>query len=191
MKYPCQVTKEWWDHDDFLLFYKDGFHAHGIVSVQLPSSRIDPRKIVDGIEYGIFEGKTYKITDQEIIWSNCQLDELMPDVIPDHWHTSFTLNQHEVHIDFISYFRGGPQTSYREYRIFVDGEQMKRGGGRVGFIGGVFCDFKNFPVSVQVDEYLIYINSTLQRWVGSKQGQIDNDQACSVWTLIEQFTVNF
>lgn len=182
----CLVTPYWWDVPDFIRYYKDGFHTAGAVRVVPPSSRIDPRGVINGTEHGIFEGKTWRLMTSDFIWVQGTKIDPIPFAESDHWHTGFQLNNHQIHIDFISHFRGGPQTSYREYRIFLDGEQVQRGGGKAGFLMAVFVSLKNWPVSFVIDEHLIYINRLLQNWVGSKVGEVTNDPVCSIWTLAEQ-----
>ena len=47
----------------------------------------------------------------------------------DHWHTGFYIRSRLIHIDFISFFHMGPQTTYREFRVFNDNQEIRRGGG--------------------------------------------------------------
>ncbi|TAH52286.1 MAG: hypothetical protein EYC68_08275 [Chloroflexota bacterium] len=47
---------------------------------------------------------------------------------PNHSHTEFELDGLVVHVDRLAARRGGPGSSYTEYRIFWNGELQGRGG---------------------------------------------------------------
>jgi len=180
----CPAVQEWWDSNVFRPFY--------LVLAQSgdPDQRISPagslteQQTFDGVEYAAFEGNMWRNTGIPIRWLPGPISQLSlsePYAMSDHWHTSFAIRKRSLHIDFVSFFRMGPQTSYREYRVFCDGQEVNRGGGFAGFLGGNFTRQRNWPLAVEIDDHLLYIHRFLQYWVGAVRGQIVEDEVCSVW----------
>ena len=110
-------------------------------------------------------------------------------VYRDHWHTGFTLDNYRIHIDYIDGPHGAGHVQRREYRIFLNGEEIARGGGRLGWNMAVWGNIRNFPLIVPVDSYLIYIDGFLQPF-GSEYciGHIAPNNVLSIfqeyWNLV-------
>jgi hypothetical protein len=161
--------------------------SHDPKVITTPASRLEANWRVNGIEHARYEGRVWRATGIKVGWSPGPI-AFSRDETPyraDHWHTGFMVQKHAVHIDFISFFCMGPQTAYREYRVFCDGEEVKRGGGFMGFLMGVFTRQRNWPLAIEIEDHLIRIDKLLQYWVGSKQGQITPEEACSLWVIAD------
>ncbi|NLE89351.1 MAG: hypothetical protein GX602_00210 [Dehalococcoidales bacterium] len=158
----CTVNESWFVSGNFSSFYL-------IRSTYSPQANITPGKPItercgeDGKTTFQYDGREWIISESKVVWRQSKKIESIPGVVEwDHWHTNFLVNSHTVHIDFVSFLRMGPRTAYREYRVFCDQNEVSRGGGFAGFLGGNFKFFRNWPLTVEVDNYLIHIRDLLQ-----------------------------
>jgi hypothetical protein len=182
----CPAIQDWWDKAVFRPFYLVG-NSHEAQQIITPAGPLESRHIIDRDEYVTFEGRTWRAAGMQVVWSPGTIQHPWssgPHTF-DHWHTDFSVQDHAVHIDFVSFFRMGPQTSYREYRVFCDGQEIKRGGGFMGFLMFVFTRQRNWPLAVEIGDHLIYIGGFLQYWTGASKGKIDEEELCSVWVLAD------
>ena len=177
----CPAKSEWWTLEVFRPFYFEKAKSGD------PDSRVDDAEKIkfldekkDRAEWG---GKIWIKSDVPIIWSQGVMVGQPDFGHGDHWHADFTLGRDAAHVDFICFYRAGPPTGYREYRIFIDQNEAMRGGGWMGFLGGNFARLRNFPLAHVVDGYLIYADIPLQDWQQLEIGELDYPNALSIWKL--------
>lgn len=177
----CPAKPEWWTSEVFRPFYLEKATSGD------PDSRIDGAEKIPAEEERIGQtirgGKIWIKTDIPIRWEQGAVTGLPDMTSRDHWHTDFAIQDHSIHVDFVSFFRGGPQTEYREYRVFVDKKATLRAGGFMGFLMGNFARLRNFPLAYMVDSYMIYANHMPQRWPRNEIGKLDYPNAMSIWKL--------
>jgi hypothetical protein len=184
---PCPAQKDWWDPEVFRPYYLQGSKNYDPESIVTPADTLNIKKDVNNRRYTSYSGFIWKISSIKIHWSQGPIafTDLSDIATWDHWHTSFHLHSHIIHIDFISFFRGGPQTAYREYRVFNDNCEIGRGGGFAGFLGGNFKKMRNWPLAVEIEDHLIYFQKPMQIWYGARtKGVIDEKNPCSIWIRI-------
>lgn len=179
---PCPAVKEWWSPESFTSFYINT-HSTDPVSVITPAKPIEEKKDENDRVNFFYSGGKWIDTGISASWSQgAYADAPLNDLVEwDHWHASFEISSHLVHIDFISFFRMGPQTAYREYRVFSDQQEICRGGGFAGFLRGNFRQMRNWPLAVEIDNHLIYIRKPLQEWSGRlTKGEVQVENACLI-----------
>lgn len=167
MSTSCSADESWWNPDNFHHFYL----AHSVHVPNFDITQETPIEQVhteDGKIFFQHGGQKWISSEKSIKWIQSPLSKsLMIGLAEmDHWHTSFSIRSHALHIDFVSFLCMGPQTAYREYRVFCDQKEVGRGGGFSGFLGGNFRRFRNWPLSVKVEGYLLHIHKPLQPWSG-------------------------
>lgn len=180
----CPAIHEWWNSNVFRPFYQELVPFGNPDYRATPAAPLENRRAIKSVEHVTYGESLWCDAGIPIRWIPGPMSQPWPSapkIMFDHWHTSFAIREHSIHIDFVSFFRMGPQTSYREYRVFCDEKEIKRGGGYAGFLGGNFTRQRNWPLAVEVDEHLIYICGFLQHWIGAVKGQIQEDAVCSVW----------
>ncbi len=184
----CPAIPEWWKSDVFRPFYQELVPFGDPDFRATPAAPLENRQVINGVEYVTCAGNRWRDAGIPIQWTPGPISQFPlsePHIMSDHWHTSFTVRTHSVHIDFVSFLRGGPRTGYREYRVYCDEEEIKRGGGYAGFIGGNFTHQRNWPLAVEIEDHLIYINRLLQWWPESDNGKISAEAVCSVWVRVD------
>lgn len=175
----CLAVKEWWSPESFTSFYATT-HSTDPVSVITPANPIEEKNKKDR-GYFRYSGEKWIDAGLKVSWSQgAHAEAPLNDLAEwDHWHTSFEIRSHLVHIDFVSFLRMGPKTAYREYRVFSDRQEIGRGGGFAGFLGGNFRQMRNWPLAVEIENHLIYIRKPLQEWSGRlTKGEVKQENAC-------------
>lgn len=172
----CNANESWFISGNFRSFYliRSRYSLQANIT---PGKPIIERYGEDGIRFFQYDGREWIISESKVIWiQSKKFGSLMPGTVEwDHWHTNLLIHSHTVHIDFVSFLCMGPRTAYREYRVFCDQKEVGRGGGCAGFLGGNFKRFRNWPLAVEVDNYLIYIRDLLQPCYGAPvKGEINN-----------------
>ena len=183
MNDACPATAEWLDSSAFRVYYLVD-HTQ-VPFVHEPSSRLEQRWVIDGQEHARFENALWRRLTAAVVWRSGPLAGLTDPYtfLVSHLHADFNLEGHEVHVDFVRFFRAGPQTSYREYRVFVDGEQAGRGGGFRGFLGGSFGRTRCWPLAARFNNGLVYVDDMLCGWTSRSDDPDALANALSVWVL--------
>lgn len=168
----CPAISEWWDQYEFREFYTDQIEA------------AEEIKILDAEKQNRAEwrGQIWRKSDIPVIWTQAITKGVTGFINRDHWHANFSLGGHEIHIDYISLLTGVFTISCREYRIFVNQNEVIRGGGFTQEDGS-HPNLRNFPLAYVVDDYLIYADNPLQSWQHLEVGRLDYPNAISVWKL--------
>lgn len=192
--YPCPAALDWWDRDQFDAYYLPS--KAELAKLANPQASIryincperPPKPQVIGTDLVMqYQDQTWKEIPMEITWQLGQfsMENLEIRKYQDHWHTSFELGQKHIHIDYIDGPYGSPLVKRREYRVFSNGQEIGRGGGKMGFIMAVFGNLRYYPLIIYVDEYLIYLKRMLQPFgLGLKVGQIDPEDVLTVWQRV-------
>lgn len=167
----CPASLDWWDSASFDEYYHLGQpNQSGWVSrtefihkIDCPVSLPAPSAEDNDSSY-LYGTKSWKKLPIPYAWKLGQFsrNDQVQRVYRDHWHTGFTLDNYRIHIDYIDGPYGAGHVQRREYRIFLNGEEIARGGGRLGWNMAVWGNIRNFPLIVPVDSYLIYIDGFLQ-----------------------------
>jgi hypothetical protein len=178
----CNAQISWWDPDTFNSFYKDVEHLNQ-PDINIPDTPFKLEQSVKEKDVFLYKDRTWINTGITIKWT---IGPIASETIIglaewDHWHTTLKINAAKIHIDYISFFRLGPQTAYREYRVFSNSKEIGRGGGASGYLMGNFIRRHNWPLSLEVDDHLIYIFQPLQSWGGRlEKGIIDEPNSIVV-----------
>lgn len=183
----CPAQENWWDIDLFRSFYRGS--GNNPVQIHSPAEAINVSVDKKGNQSAIYLNRHWLHAGIRLSWYRGKLTDVEHQGLVewDHWHTNFYVLTHQIHIDFISFFRLGPQTAYREYRVFENNIQIAQGGGFSGFLGGNFKMFRNWPLAVATKDFLIYIHTPLQPWYGRPvKGTISEKEVCSVWVSAGQ-----
>ncbi|NLJ37858.1 MAG: helix-turn-helix transcriptional regulator [Candidatus Atribacteria bacterium] len=188
----CPAQIDWWDRGVFSSYYlvKDSNDPNLIID---PALINEIKQSENGNRCFEYKGEQWIDTGIRVHWSQGQMaNQQITEIFEwDHWHSTFVINSLIIHIDFISFFRGSPQTAYREYRVFANDVPIGRGGGFEGFLGGNFLRKRNWPMVIEIGDYLLYIAKTLQRWSGGQtKGTIDDLNACLVLKKVSLFPGN-
>lgn len=193
-EYPCPAVLEWWDVNQFDPCYLPS--QAELAKLADPQATIryincperPPKPQVIGTDLVMqYQGQTWKEVPMEFTWQLGQfsMENLETRKYQDHWHTSFELGQKHIHIDYIDGPYGSPLVKRREYRVFSNGQEIGRGGGKMGFIMVVYGNLRHYPLIIYVDEYLIYLKWMLQHFgSGLKVGQIDPEDVLTLWQKI-------
>jgi hypothetical protein len=168
----CPAIPEWWDVDEFREFYKDQIKSAEKIKI-LGAEKKNLAK---------WRGQLWRKSDIPVIWTQAITKGVSGFINRDHWHASFSLGGHDLHIDYVSLLAGVFTISCREYRIFVNQNEATRGGGFTGKDGS-HPNMRNFPLAHVVDDYLIYADNPLQSWKQLEIGKLDYPNALSVWKL--------
>lgn len=182
----CPARREWWNPEIFRPFYLiDTSHDPEIIIT--PAEPIEDIKDENGNVFALYLDKTWIDAGIKVHWAKGPMaDEKLEKLVEwDHWHTSFHIRSHLIHIDFVSFLCMGPRTAYREYRVFNDNQEICRGGGFAGFLGGNFKIQRNWPLSIEIEDHLIYFQKPLQVWYGGPtKGEIREENTCSIWVKL-------
>lgn len=184
LRFKCPAQKDWWNPSVFRPYYLQGSNNYEPETIVTPAEPLVIKKDVNNRKYASYGGFIWRKSSIKINQSPGQIahTDFIDIAEWDHWHTSFHIGSHLVHIDFISFFRGGPQTAYREYRVFDDNREIGRGGGFAGFSGGNFKKLRNWPLAVEIEDHLIYFQKPMQTWYGARtKGMLDEKNPCSIW----------
>lgn len=186
MNEKCLAVPDWWSADTVRSYYLAAIQSKGAPMSCLDGAEpLQKHQSTSGTELVGFRGREWQRVHMDLIWQRGSVSQTgTREFGLDHWHTSFQLEQYPVHIDYIRFGTAGPQTQYREYRVFVSAHQVARGGGFLGFLGGGFGCLRNWPLAAEFDEYLIYIDQFLQSWTGSVPGRLDTTSVLSVWKAV-------
>lgn len=182
----CPAINDWWNED-----YCRPYYQAARVSPHCGICRLDcaeplPKsKLKKGKREMTFRSKQWQRVPIRLRWQRGPMAGAeVGSFNPDHWHTTFRIRkEHTIHIDYVGFGKMGPQRRYREYRVNVNGKEIARGGGYLGFIGAEYGCLRNWPLATIFEEYLLYIGGLLQDWVGSKPGQLESRGKLSVWRV--------
>ncbi len=94
---------------------------------------------------------------------------------PVHLHTAFSLGSHQIHVDYVFLETWGPHCELSEYKVFLDGELLAKGGKHGGF-GGTS---RFWPLAVPMETQLL-----LFKFLPRKEIVIPPD-AVSVWAKLD------
>jgi len=78
-----------------------------------------------------------------------------------HYHTTFTLDGHEVHIDQICRSSSGPGSGVRDCQFFVDGKFVSRGGHAFTVPARIP---RGEPAGMLWNDYLLICNEVISNW---------------------------
>lgn len=187
MDEKCLADPDWWSEDKCRPYY-----LAARLSARTPFSSLDGAEPLQrhqagsGVEHAGFRGGHWQRVRVDVAWRRGPMAGAETDQSgADHWHANLQVGEYPVHIDFIRFGAMGPQRQYREYRVFVSAHEIARGGGFLGFLGGVFGCLRSWPLAVVFDEHLIYIDRLLQDWVGTRPGQLSATDVLSVWRELD------
>jgi hypothetical protein len=187
----CPATLDWWEIKSFHSFYQVGIAQDGfIIKTREFITRINcdeklPKSITVGKEEICdFRDQTWKKLPLTFDWKKGHFSS---EDVPqrEHWHTSISLQNHWLHIDYVSLAFGSCHCYGREYHVFFDGHAVGRGGGYLGYMMAVFGGLRNLPLMTITDEYLIYLPYMLQRfgsWIS--YGEINPEEVLSIWRVV-------
>jgi hypothetical protein len=186
MDISCQATPEWWDEETWRRYYYAARVSSGIAVCKLDCAEpLQHRRPEGGIERVRFRGRKWGRIPLRLKW-DCEKPAPPGTnwMNPRHWHTSFHLDELPCHVDFLGFDAYGPHRKLREYRVFVAGREIARGGGKLGFIMALYGELRNWPLAVTVDQYLIYIGTFIQGWHSVDPGQVKTEDVLSAWREI-------
>ena len=181
MKVECPATPLWWEREQFSQHYVRP-RRFGDPIYTAPAPRL---KYHDELRReASMDGRHYRRVDMSVTWEigSMVFSQHEIDRGREHWHTSFILADHHIHVDFVAFCLGSPQTNAREYRVHADGQELGRGGGYLGFMMAVFGSLHNWPLSVEVGPFLLYSYSMIKEWSST---QSDTTNAITIWQLVE------
>ncbi len=180
----CPSVPSWWENKTFHSFYLPEPHHDEIIKSTNCNELLPNSIIVGEEELCDFRGQTWKKMPISINWQPGPFATDKNNFLRDHWHTWFHIQDHLVHIDYVSLHFGSCMCYGREYRVFYDGQDVGRGGGYLGFMMAVFGALRNLPLVVLVDRNLIYLHFVLQRWgTGIRHGEIKPEGTMSIWQI--------
>ena len=133
MEIECPATPLWWESEQFKQHYvrPSGFHDPVYTApAPLLKNHDELRREAS------FQGRHYRRVDVPIVWEVGSMAFTQHEINRGraHWHASFALTEHRIHIDFVTFRLGSPLTNAREYRIHADGHEIGRGGGYLGYM---------------------------------------------------------
>jgi len=179
-QFICPAQESWWTSEFFRSFYRVGGLS---LKVDISQESVEAIKLENGEVVFRYKGETWVNSGLIVPWAQGQVasSQINGLVDWDHWHTTFSIHSTSIHIDFVSFFRMGPQTAYREYRAFANQGEIGRGGGFSGFLGGKFTRTRNWPLLLEFEDHLIVLSEFLQSWPGPlSKGVIEETDSCLI-----------